>query len=335
MYHPRLRGNHYDMGRHYGELLTKSGINLSPVLAIPEQQTAFGLSCLPIYEQYLPKIMQEVRGLADGLGQRYETVACWLFALYCFENDYGCSVFAVRSGEHTYFGRNMDMFPEYKKTSESVLYMPENRNIFLAHSTAMICVEDGMNEHGLAAALTFLLPKTVKPGINGGFLIRLILEECKTAEEAAKLLQNIPISSAHNIVVADSMGEMFVAECTAEQVSVRWCEKYAAATNHFITPAMQQYNSEDENWYQTRDRLATLESVLADEHMSFEKCKELISGKRGFLCQYEKKLHFETIWSAVYDLNSLCNEICEGNPVKSAFRPDTRLAWGMNKAKRK
>ena len=175
------------------------------------------------------------------MGQRYETVACWLFALYCFESDHGCSVFAVRSGEHTYFGRNMDMFPEYKKTSESVFYIPENQNIFLAHSTAMICVEDGMNEHGLAAALTFLLPKTVKPGINGGFLIRLI----------------------------------------------------------------------------------------------FEKCKELLSGKRGFLCQYEKKLHFETIWSAVYDLNNLCNEICEGNSAKSAFRTETRLAWGMNKAKRK
>lgn len=122
MYHPRLSGNHYDMGRHYGELLAKSGIDLSPVLAIPEQQTAFGLSCLPIYEQYLPRIMQEVRGLADCLGQRYEAVACWLFALYCFESDHGCSVFAVRSGEHTYFGRNIDMFPEYKKTSESVLY---------------------------------------------------------------------------------------------------------------------------------------------------------------------------------------------------------------------
>lgn len=44
MYHPRLRGNHYDMG------------------------------------------------------QRYEVVACWLFALYCFESDHGCSVFSVRSG---------------------------------------------------------------------------------------------------------------------------------------------------------------------------------------------------------------------------------------------
>ena len=62
MYHPRLRGNHYDMGRHYGELLAKSGVDLSSVIAIPEQQEVFGLSCLPIYEEYLPDIMQEVRG---------------------------------------------------------------------------------------------------------------------------------------------------------------------------------------------------------------------------------------------------------------------------------
>ena len=51
-------------------MLAKSGIDLSPALTIPEQQTAFGLSGLPIYEEYLSDIMQEVRGLADGLGQR-------------------------------------------------------------------------------------------------------------------------------------------------------------------------------------------------------------------------------------------------------------------------
>lgn len=333
MYHPRLRGKHYEMGRHYGELLVKSGVDLSDVIRIPQNQTVFGLSCLPVYEQYLPDIMQEVQGLADGLGQQYEAVACWLFALYCFESDHGCSVFAVRSGKHTYFGRNMDMFPEYKKTSESVLYMPEKKNIFIAHSTAMICVEDGMNEYGLAAALTFLLPKTVKPGINGGFLIRLILEECKTAEEAVRLLCNLPISSAHNIVIADRQGDMFVAECTAEQISVRRCKKYVAASNHFIDPKMQRYNAKEENWYQTYDRLATMESVLHDGNVMFEDCKRLLSGKLGFLCQYEKKLHFETIWSAIYDLDNLYNEICEGNPSKAAYREDTRLAWGIKKVR--
>lgn len=334
MYHPRLKGAHYEMGRHYGEILAKSNVDLSSVIALSKSQSEFGLLCLPIYEQHLPYIMQEVRGLADGLGLRYEDVACWLFALYCFESDHGCSVFAVHNGEHVYFGRNMDMFPEYKKTSESVLYMPSNKSIFLAHSTAMISVEDGMNEHGLAVALTFLLPKTVKPGINGGFLIRLILEECKTAKEAVDLLKSLPISSSHNIVIADRQGALFVAECTAEQVSIRQCEKYAAATNHFTTQKMRQYNAEDENWYHTKDRLATMENVLSGEGITFEDCKKLLSGKLGFLCQYEKKLHFETIWSALYDLNSLYNEICEGNPAKSAFKPDFRIDWGMNKTRK-
>ena len=36
----------------------------------------------------------------------------------------------------------MDMFPEYKKTSESVLYRVEEKNTFLAHSTSMISLED-------------------------------------------------------------------------------------------------------------------------------------------------------------------------------------------------
>ena len=34
-----------------------------------------------------------------------------------------------------------------------------------------------------------------------------------------------------------------------------------------------------------------------------------------------------------YDLNSLCHEICEGNPAKSAFRTETRLAWGDEQSK--
>ena len=65
--------------------------------------------------------------------------------------------------------------------------------------------------------------------------------------------------------------------------------------------------------------------------LDFNECKEIISGKYGFVCQFEKSLHFDTIWSAVYNLNSLYNEICEGNPSKKAFKYDNRLDWGMKK----
>lgn len=331
MYHPRLKGNHYEMGRHYGELLYKAGETLSEVIRLTEDQMAFSMRCLPFYEKHLPDIMEEVHGLADGLKQKYEDVAGWLASLYCFESDHGCSVFAVKDDDHVYFARNMDMFPEFKKTSESVLYMPQGKNAFLAHSTAMISVEDGVNEHGLAVALTFLLPKTIKPGINGGFLVRYLLEECKTADEAVSLLRTLPISSSHNIVIADRSGELFVAECTPERVIVRKCERYAVATNHFVSNEMEKYNNDDPNWYHTEDRFQTLTTFLDSTKMDFAKVKELISGRYGFVCQYDKKLHFDTIWSVVYDLSSLYNEICEGNPSKGKYKFDNRLEWGLKK----
>ncbi|MGN1327356.1 MAG: carcinine hydrolase/isopenicillin-N N-acyltransferase family protein [Clostridia bacterium] len=128
--------------------------------------------------------------------------------MYCNEEEHGCTVFAVKSKDKVYLARNMDMFPEYKKTSESVLYRVEGKNTFLAHSTAMISLEDGINEHGLSIALTFLLSKKIKPG----------------------------------------------------------------------------YNNKEDNWYYTNDRYNTIDNYLKNNAtIDFDKCKELISGKYGFI----------------------------------------------------
>ena len=330
MYHPRLKGNHYEMGKHYGELLYKAGENLSSVIKLSVKQKSFGKKCLPIYEKYMNEIMMEVRGLADGLHQKYEDIAYWLFNIYCNEEEHGCTVFAVRNKDRVYMVRNMDMFPEYKKTSESVLYRVNNRNTFLAHSTAMISLEDGINEYGLSIALTFLLSKKIKPGINGGFIVRKVLEECKTTEEAIKLIKKLPISSSHNLVIADRNKKMAVVECTSEATNVRYDDNYVIDTNHFISKNMVKFNNKEENWYYTNDRYNTIDNYLKNNtNIDINKCKEIISGKYGFVCQFDKKLHFDTIWSVVYDLNTLYNEICEGNPNKSRYKFDNRLEWGL------
>ena len=248
MYHPRLKGSHYEMGKHYGDLLYKTGENLSSVIKLNEEQKLFGERCLPLYENYLKDIIGEVKGFADGLHQKYEDVAYWLFNIYCNEEEHGCTIFAIKNKNNLYLARNMDMFPEYKKTSESVLYRVKNKNTFLAHSTAMISLEDGINEYGLCTALTFLLSKKIKPGINGGFIIRKILEECKTTEEAVEMIKTLPISSSYNIVIADRNGNMAVVECTSEEINIRYDKDYVIATNHFISNNMIKYNNNVKNY---------------------------------------------------------------------------------------
>ncbi len=94
----------------------------------------------------LSDVMQDICGLTDGLEQTYENAACCLSSLYCFESEHGCSVFAVKNGNNVYFDCNMDMFSEYKKTGGSVLYMSENKNILLPHSTDLNSIYNGICE---------------------------------------------------------------------------------------------------------------------------------------------------------------------------------------------
>ena len=221
-------------------------------------------------------------------------------------------------------------FQNIKRQVKAFYIELRKKNTFLAHSTAMISLEDGINEHGLSIALTFLLSKKIKPGINGGFIVRKVLEDCKTTEEAIAMIKKLPISSSHNLVIADKNGKMAVVECRSEAINVRYDDNYVIATNHYVSKNMIKFNNREDNWYCTNDRYNTIDNYLKNNtDIDFNKCKEIISGKYGFVCQFEKKLHFDTIWSVVYDLNTLYNEICEGNPNKSKYKFDNRLEWGL------
>ena len=45
----------------------------------------------------------------------------------------------------------------------------------------------------------------------------------------------------------------------------------------------------------------------------------------GFMCQYEKGLNFETIWSSVFDLDTLDIYRAEGDPRRKKYISDERL----------
>ena len=43
------------------------------------------------------------------------------------------------------------------------------------------------------------------------------------------------------------------------------------------------------------------------------------------MCQYDKSLNFETVWSSIFDLDSLVIYRAEGNPRRCKFINDKRL----------
>ncbi|MDO5563843.1 MAG: C45 family peptidase [Eubacteriales bacterium] len=334
MYHPRLKGTHYEMGFHYGEILANSGQNFNEYIKLTAEELAFGKASFSIYKKFIPEILEEVRGLADGSKTDFEKMALWLFSMYGFGNTKGCTCFSFHERDCIVLCRNSDMFPEMKKTSESALYMANGKNIFLGNSTSFVQMEDGINEHGLAIGINFLMTKKYKPGINTGFTTRAILENCKTTDEAIDLIQSFPLCSTQNFVLADKFGKLAVVEASPERTSVRKSNDYAVSANHFIDDSMKnEHSNPEKNWYYTKDRYETAKQGMERSGKTCEYAKSLASGKYGFICQYEKKLNFDTLWSSVYDISNLTVWRSEGNPSKVAYKEDTRLTWGIKKRK--
>ncbi|WP_442602009.1 C45 family autoproteolytic acyltransferase/hydolase [Paenibacillus sp. KN14-4R] len=337
MYHPRLQGNHFDMGYKYGSLLYSKGVRFDPVIQLNDDQIKFGSESLSICKNYYPEILEEIKGMAEGVHYPFESFAAFLFNLGVFGEAYGCTCFCFKHGNDIVFARNHDMFSQFKKTTESCLYRPNNGYTFIGQGDALIGKEDGVNEHGLAVGMTFVASKQIKPGFNFLFIVRYLLEKARNVEEAISLLRSLPISTAQNIILADKSGEMAVVECCSQRIVVRRPENednFLIATNQFMDPSMSELDHRPESdWYSTQTRYHNVyQSLLkAENRDTLQIAQDILSGKCGFMCQYKKELRFDSLWSFIVRLNDLKILRAEGNPGKTKFEEDTRLNWAIQK----
>ena len=66
-----------------------------------------------------------------------------------------------------------------------------------------------------------------------------------------------------------------------------------------------------------------LKSQTIEDGIMFS--KDLLSGKYGFMCQYDKKLNFDTIWASIFNLTSSEIYRAEGNPGRTKYLMDERF----------
>jgi predicted choloylglycine hydrolase len=242
---------------------------------------------------------------------------------------------AHRAGVRVYgaintFARNSDFLVSIEKLYMNCLYSLDNAYAFNGNTTAYVEMEDGVNEHGLAAGLCFVYPKVNKPGFNAGMLIRYILEKCKTTGDAITALKSLPIASSQTITLADASGDIAVIECNAEKLVIIRPESgrnFVAAANCFVSNEMQPYrNTEIDDW-RADDRYQTAHDAMANnpKKLSVEFAEDILAGRYGFMCQYDRKTNADTVWSVVYDLKRKQTWRTEGNPSRKAFIEDARM----------
>jgi predicted choloylglycine hydrolase len=241
-----------------------------------------------------------------------------------------CTCFAFRKDDEIVFARNSDFLVSIEKLYMNCLYALDGAYAFNGNTTAYVEMEDGVNEHGLAAGLCFIYPIVTRPGFNAGMLIRYLLEKCKTTGEAIAALMSLPIASSQTITLADASGDIAVVECNAEKLVIIRPEPgshFVATANCFTSSEMQPYrNTEIDDW-RAEERYRTAWNALTNhpEKLSAGFAEEILAGKHGFMCQYDRKANADTVWSVIYDLKRRQIRRAEGNPSRKAFREDTRM----------
>ncbi len=334
MYHSRFKGTHYNAGYKWGELLYKNNniISNKPTFIITEERKEFADKCLPIYRKYYPEVLEEIKGIADGQRDSYENLYTFLLSMYCFEFSNHCTCLAFRDNDNIIFGRNSDFLVEIEKLYMNCLYRLENSYAFNGNTTAFVEIEDGINEYGLAIGLTFIYPKVINAGLNSGMLVRYLLEKCKNTDEVIEKLRNIPIASQQTLTVADSRGNIVVIECNSEHIEVIKPGKdgnFVAIANEFNSPKMKKYNNYGVDNWKAEERYLTAYKSLKEnkDGLSIELAKDILSGKYGFMCQYDRKTNADTVWSVIYDIRNKKIYRVEGNPSKKQFKEDKRMKF--------
>jgi predicted choloylglycine hydrolase len=332
MYHARFTGTHYEVGFKWGQQLLAFGKTLEncPTFQLTEEKYQFAAQCRQEYQKYFPEVLAEIQGIADGNKTPVETLQTILFCMYCFEFDNKCTCFAFHTENETVFARNSDFLVSLEKLYLNVIYHLSGSYAFNANTTAFVEMEDGVNEQGLAAGLTFVYPRLRKPGLSAGMLVRYILEKCATTRAALDAMRRLPIASAQTLTLADSSGDIAVVECNPrENIVIRpeAGEQFVATANNFNSPRMQPYRNPEIDDWRSNERYQTACSALKQdkEHYSVEFSKSVLAGKYGFMCQYDRRQNADTVWSVVYDLKRAQIWRVEGNPSRKKFVEDTRF----------
>ena len=245
----------------------------------------------------------------------------------------GCTAFAYFKDNRVIYGRNNDLPPYLKSGSKSEIYSPANGNRFNITTSSFINGEEGLNEHGLAVAMTFVMTRleNIQAGFNSCFIVRYLLEKANSTENALSLLLKLPVASNCNILIADKSGEMIVVECTPYEKRIREAvrldnSKIVCTVNSFTSDEMKQYDAARGDDYHSAKRYDTVMGNFS-AHIKgdlIEATERLLKGEYGFMCQYDEP-DFETVWSSVFDLKNMMIYRAEGDPRKKKFIMDSRL----------
>ena len=331
MYHIKLSGNYEQMGRKHGLLLKRSGFTLPPP---DEKMLRFAKQCEEIVGQYMPELLEELHGVAEGAEIDYGAImTLTTTASFDLEEVPSCAVVAVMpertvSGRMI-VGRNYDMFEDVSKEGATTYRTyPEGHYASIGNCDIWVGRWDGLNEASLfigTTALSLSKPKPALPGPIGWFIGRHILDHCATVDEAVEFVRSLPCTGSGGRLIADSSSKAVVMESSVEGRELRYPEDgLLILTNHAVCPAFAGKDRNNEYFTDSQARYNRLHELLGGSKViDVEMVKQAMSDHKGGVCSHKvdsSGRKDSTIWSVVARPGDRKADIAEGHPCRAKYR---------------
>lgn len=210
---------------------------------------AAGQRLLP---QFPPDHLAELEAFARTAGLERHVLVGVNTMVDVYRGGLGCSSLLVEASRSKtggpLFGRNLDFYSLgiLQKYSVVIVCRPQGKRGFCSVGfPGMVGCLSGMNDAGLALAVHEVLlagdgaPLFDPRGVPYTLLLRRVLEECRTVDEAERLVRANARTTLFNLALCD-LRTVRVLEVTPRSVAVRGPERgILACTNHFRSPELR------------------------------------------------------------------------------------------------
>jgi isopenicillin-N N-acyltransferase-like protein len=356
----RVEGGPRDRGRAYGEQASERvHVSLDAYAQVFEQYagwdwprvTAEALRFESAIQEYEPRYLEEMRGLAEGAAVGYEDVLALnvrteiMFAAKArqareaMRQPSECSAFAVLPGAsatgHTLVGQNWDWLLHSFETVVVLEAHQEEGPDFVTVVEAGLLAKTGMNSSGIGIATNALVTDCDDgtPAVPYHVVLRALLDS-ETISDALVAVQRAPRSSSANYLVAAEDGVAVDIEAAPGDFSRLFLlfpeDGVLLHTNHFRSPA---FDGKDVSlWIMPDspfrlDRLHTL-TREAGPALSSEAFQAVLADHAnyplGLCCHPDERLDFNdqsaTVASVIMDLDTRTLWLAEGHPCSIPYR---------------
>lgn len=339
----KVTGSPYEMGYQHGqvcddrikkfvELIIKSA---SDGKSVTKQDVLNRTKVFqPLFEEYCPKLIEEIRGLADGARISFEEAL--LLQIRGEINNVSsseCTAYAI-SGEGTVsgeiiIGQNSDMTPVMEELGIVLHLTPEKGPKIVMWTFGGHLGYHGMNSAGVAHFANALADGPEwRFGLPHYPVKRRMLEQT-TVAECLQLFDNTQVCSSGNYVLTGGCRTIIDVELTPEGYATLddADEGFIVHTNHFLSPRFATSETDAHSSPDSFKRLKQLRTLIKNEYgaITVEMIKRFLSDHEDppiSICRHlnEQNQGSKTVASLIAEPESGRFHVCMGNPCENEYQ---------------